>query len=215
METDHTSDDALGSGGEDIVLASEGGVRAGKRSFLSRKLCLRILVVLVVVATTITIFVFRDRVAGLEAYGYLGAFLIALISGATIILPVPGIVLIFTLGESLDPVWLGLVTGVGSALGEITGYIAGASGQLVFENSKYYLRLERLMKRRGSIVIFVLSFVPNPLFDVAGATAGALKFPLWKFLLVSFLGKTPRNILVAFAGAYTLEWVRSFLEKYF
>jgi membrane protein YqaA with SNARE-associated domain len=64
-------------------------------------------------------------------------------------------------------------------------------------------------------VIFVLSFVPNPFFDVAGATAGALRFPLWKFLLMCFLGKSLRYMLIAFAGASTMDWVRELLEKYF
>ena len=215
MEEENTSSDAIGSGGEDMVLAGERQEAAVKGVFLSRKLYLRILTILVVIAITATIFVLRDRVEGLEGYGYLGAFLISLITTATIILPVPGIVLIFVLGESLNPVLLGLVAGAGSALGEITGYMAGFSGQAVFEKSKVYLRMEQWMRRRGSIVIFVLSFVPNPIFDVAGAAAGVLRYPLWKFLLVCFLGKTPRNMLVAFAGAYTLEWVRDFLEKWF
>jgi uncharacterized membrane protein YdjX (TVP38/TMEM64 family) len=75
--------------------------------------------------------------------------------------------------------------------------------------------MERWMKRRGSIVIFVLAFVPNPLFDLAGAAAGALRYPIWKFLLVCFLGKTPKSILVAFAGAWTLDWVLEFVKRYF
>jgi len=215
MEGKNTSSDAIGSGGEDMVLAGERQEAAVKGVFLSRKLYLRILTILVVIAITATIFVFRDQVADLETYGYLGAFLIAVATSATIILPVPGIVLIFTLGESLNPVLLGFVAGSGSALGEITGYMAGFSGQVVFENSRFYPRLEQWMRRRGFIVISILSFVPNPFFDVAGATAGALKYPLWKFLLACFLGKTVRYILVAFAGAYTLEWVRDLLDKWF
>jgi uncharacterized membrane protein YdjX (TVP38/TMEM64 family) len=93
--------------------------------------------------------------------------------------------------------------------------MAGVSGQLVFENSRHYERLERWMRRRGSLVIFLLSFVPNPFFDVAGAIAGALRFPVWKFLLVCFLGKTPRNMLIAFSGAYALDRVLEFFERYF
>ena len=214
MEGEDTSLDALG-GGEDTVLAGEQQETVRGRAFLSRKLYLRILTILAVIAITATVFVFRDQVADLEAYGYLGAFLISLITSATIILPVPGIAVIYLLGDTLNPVLIGLAAGAGSALGEITGYMAGFSGQTVFEKSKFYSRLEQWMRRRGSIVIFVLAFVPNPFFDLAGATAGALRFPLWKFLLVCFLGKTPRNMLVAFAGAYTLQGVLDFFEKYF
>lgn len=189
--------------------------RSGWRSAMGRRFGLRILLVLLVIAITTSVFVYRDRVADLETLGYLGAFLVALISSATIFLPIPGIALIFALGNVYNPVLVGLAAGAGSALGELTGYMAGVSGQVVFENSRYYERLERWMRRRGSVVIFLLSFVPNPFFDVAGATAGALRFPVWKFLLVCFLGKTPRNMLIAFSGAYTLDRVLEFFERYF
>jgi uncharacterized membrane protein YdjX (TVP38/TMEM64 family) len=75
--------------------------------------------------------------------------------------------------------------------------------------------MEGWMKRRGWLAIFVLAFVPNPIFDLAGAAAGILKYPAWKFLLFCFLGKTPRSILIAFAGAWALEGVLKFIERYF
>jgi len=206
MEGEDTSLNALG-GGEDAVLAGEQQEVVRGRAFLSRKLYLRIFTILVVIAITATVFVFRDQVGNLEAYGYLGAFLISLITSATIILPVPGIVLIGALGTAYDPVLIGLAAGAGSALGEITGYMAGFSGQVVFENSRFYPRLERWMRRRGFIAISVLSFVPNPFFDVAGATAGALRFPLWKFLLACFVGKAVRYSLVAWLGWFVgVSW---------
>ena len=189
--------------------------KAPKRLFLSREQYTRILLIVIVLAVTAGIFVFRDRVSNLQGYGYLGAFLISLVSSATIILPIPGLALIFALGDAYNPFLIGIAAGAGSALGEITGYMAGYSGQIVLKNNKTYLRMERWMKRRGSIVIFVLAFVPNPVFDLAGAAAGVLRYPLWKFLIVCFLGKTPKSILVALAGAWTLEWVRDFLERYF
>lgn len=190
-------------------------VKAAKRPLLSRELYLRIIVLILVLGITAAIFVFRDRVANLAGYGYLGAFLISLLSSATIILPVPGIAVIFALGATYDPYLVGLAAGAGSALGELSGYMAGYSGQGVFKKSKTYLRMEHWMKRRGPLVIFVLAFVPNPIFDLAGAAAGILRYPVWKFLFFCFLGKTPRSILVAFAGAWALEGVLKFIERYF
>jgi membrane protein YqaA with SNARE-associated domain len=189
--------------------------RAVKRPFLSRELYLRILVLILVLGVTASIFVFRDRVTNLAGYGYLGAFLISLLSSATIILPIPGIAVIFALGATYDPYLVGLAAGAGSALGELSGYMAGYSGQGIFKKSKTYLRMEHWMRRRGSVVIFVLAFVPNPIFDLAGAAAGILRYPPWKFLFFCFLGKTPRSILVAFAGAWALEGVLKFIERYF
>jgi len=42
-----------------------------------------------------------------------------------------------------------------------------------------------------------------------------IKIPRLEILLFCFLGKTPRSILVAFAGAWALEGVLKFLERYF
>ena len=201
--------------GKSMEAGEEHRAKAAKRPFISRELYLRILVLILVLGVTVAIFVFRDRVANLAGYGYLGAFLISLLSSATIILPVPGIAVIFALGATYDPYLVGLAAGAGSALGELSGYMAGYSGQGVFRKSKTYLRMEHWMERRGSLVIFVLAFVPNPIFDLAGAAAGILRYPVWKFLLFCFLGKTPRSILVAFAGAWALEGVLKFLQRYF
>jgi membrane protein YqaA with SNARE-associated domain len=190
--------------------------KAPKRLFLSREQYIRILLILMVLAVTAGIFVFRDRVSNLQGYGYLGAFLISLVSSATIIVPIPGIALIFALGATYDPYLIGLAAGAGSALGELSGYMAGYSGQTIIgHNSKTYQRVEHWMSRRGSIVIFILAFVPNPLFDLAGVAAGILRYPVWKFLFFCFLGKVPRSILVALAGSWALDWVLKFLERYF
>jgi len=211
-------DPTLNTISDDDIDTETGGKqqdKAAKQPFLSRELYLRILVLILVLGITVCIFIFRDRVANLSGYGYLGAFLISLLSSATIILPVPGIAVIFALGATYNPYLVGLAAGAGSALGELSGYMAGYSGQGVLKKSKTYLRMEHWMRRRGSVVIFVLAFVPNPIFDLAGAAAGILKYPVWKFLLFCFLGKTPRSILVAFAGAWALEGVLEFVKRYF
>ena len=209
METEHTSCEGLDGGSETEVLAGMQKRETVKATLLSRKWLVRAITILAVIAISVTIFVFRDQVSNLESYGYLGAFLIALVTTATIILPVPGILLIVALGTvpEYNPVLIGLAAGAGSAIGEITGYMAGFSGQLVFENIKYYRQFEQWMKKRGFIVIFLLAFVPNPLFDVAGATAGVLRYPIWKFLLSCFAGKTLRYILVASFGWFVgISW---------
>jgi membrane protein YqaA with SNARE-associated domain len=58
------------------------------------------------------------------------------------------------------------------------------------------------MKRWGSLTIFVLALIPNPLFDIAGAIAGLLRFPLWKFLLVGAAGRIPKHIFFAYSGVW-------------
>ena len=165
-----------------------------------------VLMLLLVVAVTVALFFYRDRVAELGNYGYLGAFLISLVANATIILPMPGLLILIALGAALTPVLVALVGGVGGAVGELTGYILGYSGHRVIpSNSKMYARAEGWMRRRGTITIFLFSLLPFLPLDVAGVVAGVLRFPVWKFLLACFLGKAVLYIVVIQTGAWGWE----------
>jgi len=68
------------------------------------------------------------------------------------------------------------------------------------------------MRKYGGLTITVLAFLPLPVFDLAGVAAGALKMPVHKFLLYCALGKIPKMILVAYAGAYSVDWVLRFVH---
>ena len=65
--------------------------------------------------------------------------------------------------------------------------------------------------RRWSLAtILVLAAIPNPVFDVAGAVAGALRFPLWKFCVYGGIGRIIKHTLVAWAGAWGVDFVFRF-----
>ncbi|MCK4316724.1 MAG: VTT domain-containing protein, partial [Anaerolineae bacterium] len=125
---------------------------------------------------------FRDHLQELKQYGYVAVFMVGLVSNATIIFPVPGLAVSSVMGSVFNPWIVGLVGGVGQALGELTGYMAGYSGQTLAGDNPTYDRLVRWMQRHGTLTIFILAVIPNPVADVGGMTAGALRFPLWKFL---------------------------------
>ncbi len=163
---------------------------------------------LLVVVITAVLFVYRDNVSQLEEYGYLGAFLISLVANATIIMPMPGQVLLFALGASFNPLLVGLASGFGGALGEITGYAAGFSGRGVLQNSQTYLNAVGWLEKWGMAVIFLFTVTPLPV-DVVGIAAGALRYPLWKFLLVCFLGKAILYTGMAYIGAWGWDAVIS------
>jgi membrane protein YqaA with SNARE-associated domain len=157
--------------------------------------------VAVVVALGAALF-FRDHLQDLERYGYVAVFLVGLISNATLILPVPGLAVSSVLGGVFNPWIVGLVAGVGQALGELTGYMAGYSGQSWVDEHPRYRRLVLWTQQYGVFAIFLLALLPNPLFDVAGMAAGVLRLPVWKFLLSCAVGKVIKNILFAVAGSY-------------
>lgn len=161
----------------------------------------RIAVLMVIVGASILLFIQRDKVAQLEAFGYPGIFLVSLLSNATLILPVPGVLFTSAMGAVFNPFWVALASSTGATLGELSGYLAGFSGQGVIENKTWYERVTRWMKKYGDITILVLAFIPNPLFDIAGMVAGALRMPLWRYLVFSWIGKTGKMFLFAYGGA--------------
>jgi len=167
----------------------------------------QILTVIVILAALGAVIYFRDRIQELERYGYATVFLVGLISNATLILPVPGLAVTSLMGGVFNPWIVGAVGGVGQALGELTGYMAGYSGQTWVENNPHYDRLTRWMQRYGALTIFVLALTPNLVFDLGGVAAGALRFPLWKFLVSCTAGKTIKNIISALIGYYGIEAV--------
>jgi len=162
----------------------------------------RVLALVVVVGLSLAILAIpQGQIQALQALGYPGIFLLSLAANATIILPAPAILIVFTMGAHLSPLWLGLAAGSGAALGELSGYLAGYGGQAIVEENATYQRLAAWVQRHGSLAIFGLALVPNPFFDLGGIAAGVLRMPVWKFLVSCWAGKVLRMMAVAAAGA--------------
>lgn len=167
---------------------------------------LRVLALIFVVAISIYIFSIRDQAEQLARYGYPGIFLLSFLAYATVLLPAPGVAIVFTMGAVFHPIGVALAAGAGAALGEISGYLAGFSGQAVVEHNQRYQRISNWMNKNGPLTILFLSAVPNPFFDFAGAIAGILKMPIHKFVVYCWIGETIKMALFAYAGASSLQW---------
>jgi len=177
-----------------------------------RKRIIPILAVLLAVAITIVLFLYRDKVAEFGNYGYLGAFLVCLISNTSVILPVPGIVVLFVLGATLNPVLVALVGATGGIIGEITGFMAGYGGRgMVPGSGRMYSMAKNWMRRWGGWTIFAFAVAPLPIFDIAGVVAGVLGYPVWKFLLVGWAGKSIKYIILVLAGVWGWQALLRFL----
>jgi uncharacterized membrane protein YdjX (TVP38/TMEM64 family) len=154
---------------------------------------------------------YPDKVDALEEYGYLGAFLISILLNATVVLPAGNFLVLVALGATMPaPTLVGLAGGLGAAIGESTGYLAGLSGRALIQRQKLYTRLENWVKRWGMLTIFGLSMAPL-FFDLAGIAAGVLRFPYWKFFIACWLGRTVLYILIAWAGALGWDALLDFL----
>lgn len=162
----------------------------------------KILGLVLAVVISVAVFAFRNRVADLKGCGYLGIFLISILGNATIILPVPVILTAFVGGGIFNPFWVGFITAAGASIGELTGYLAGAAGQIVVAKDKRLQRIEGWMQKYGLVTLFVLAAIPNPAFDLGGIVAGATKIPVWKYLLAVGLGKAVKFFFFAFLGFY-------------
>jgi len=150
---------------------------------------------------SVTIFIFRDRFTDLQEYGYLGLFLISVIGNATIVLPVPVVITAFLGGGIFNPFWVAVIVSLGATIGELTGYIAGASGKYLIDENQKIEKVKKWMDKYGLWTLFILAAVPNPFFDLAGIVAGATKVPVYKYLIVVTLGKLIKFGMISYLGA--------------
>lgn len=146
-----------------------------------------------------------DLARRLGALGYLGVFLITLISNATIVVPIPYFGLVAALSPGLNIFGVGVAGALGSVVGESVGFFVGRSGRGVLEHTRFYRWVQRQLEHpwRAFFVLFLLSAPPNPAFDVAGITAGAMGLPYWLFLSAVFLARLIRFGLIAIIGGAT------------
>ena len=162
----------------------------------------------------------------LEALSYPGLFLANFLGTATVFVPVPGLTAagqaLIVAGPrdlGLNPVGVVAAGAAGMTLAESTAYLAGAVGRGVAEERKMPVggRLGKslrraagwvdwLMARYGFATLLVLSAVPNPLFEFAGITAGAVRMNFWRFLLAVGVGKTMRVIILVIVGDAFLDF---------
>lgn len=161
---------------------------------------LRWLAIIFVIGLTIILFLNRESIQYLERFGYVGIFLASLLTNASLILPVPGVLITSAMGAVFNPVLVALAAGGGATIGEISGYLAGFSGQGIIEKTKWHDKLEGWMQKYGDLTIVVLAFIPNPAFDIVGMMAGEMKIPLYRFLFFCFIGKVLKMLVFAYGG---------------
>jgi len=153
------------------------------------------------------------------SYGYFGIFLMSLIGALSIIFPLPYTVIIFTLGGLktgeawvFEPVWMAVAAGIGSAIGEFSGYLLGFGGRR-FIGEKYKKKMDFLMKvfdRFGPIAIFVFALTPLP-DDLLFIPLGVMRYSLVKAFVSALAGKFLMNLIVAYSGRFSIQFIRDIL----
>jgi membrane protein YqaA with SNARE-associated domain len=158
---------------------------------------------------------YADELNRLRHYGYLGAFVISVLGGATIIIPVPMLAVVFALSSVMGSLWnaalLALSAAAGELIGALTIYMTGHGAGRVIVGSKHgriqsaYERMLDLMERRGPIVLFAVASVVNPFFYPAALACGALHFGLKRYVLIVLAGKIIKCSTVVYAGYFGLK----------
>ena len=143
----------------------------------------------------------------IESAGYTSIWFLAFIGAALVFLPVSALAAVCVAATvDLNPFLVAVVAASAEAIGEMTGYLAGMGGKAVFERNRFYLRFKNLFLKYAALTLFFGSIIPNPLFDIMGVAAGSILYPVRRFLLLVFIGKTIKFTWVALGCYYGVSW---------
>jgi len=144
-------------------------------------------------------------------YGYFGVFLISFIGALSLFLPIPYTVIIFTLACSrrFDPFWIAVAAGIGSAIGEFSGYLLGFGGRKMI-SEKYKRKMDLLLKifdKYGPLVIFLFALTPLP-DDLLFIPLGVMRYSLVKAFVPALIGKLCMTFIIAYGGRFSMHMIR-------
>ena len=168
----------------------------------------------VTIVLSLVIIQHRSYIEQISHWGYLGCFIISVLTNGTFILPGFGIIITFTLGGVLNPAIVGAVAGIGEAIGAIGAYFTGYAGSGLFRdsNSGLYLRINNIIERHGSKAIFFVSAVLSPFFYPFAVFLGMLHFGWVRFFLATWAGRTVKSMVLAYLGYFGLKAVLRWLD---
>ena len=167
---------------------------------------IRISVLSVIVVAVVAGLIFRDYF-GAGHVGYGAVVLSSLVGSAGLLIPVPALATACLTATKLSPFLVGLIAATSESVGELSGYYLGYTNRDVLTKSRMYHRFERWMQRKNWLLLFLVSVIPNPIFDVVGIAAGALRYPVRGFLAVVWSGKLLKWLTIAYACSAGAEWI--------
>lgn len=148
---------------------------------------------------------FQIRYHELRSFGLLGVFLLNLIGSATIFFPTPAFLSVGITATQTNPLLVAFIGALGAALGEGTTFLFGFTSIKFFnlEKHKVLKKVKKIIHNKwGGIVILAFAFIPNPFFDGIGILAGLSRYPIKRFLLLTFCGRFLRYIVIGYVSVY-------------
>jgi membrane protein YqaA with SNARE-associated domain len=179
---------------------------------VARLLPLGLSLVITVAAALLAKFITEqfDEPSKFGVFAYPILFVTQALVSATVFLPAPGVAVAAAAGTFLNPLWVGIAAGLGSATGELSGYFLGYYGRRAVptDTSRLWRLAESGFQRWGFVAIIVLAMIPNPVFDALGILAGGLRYPLSRFWLATAAGKVLKFCSVSYLGWLLSVWMR-------
>ena len=155
-------------------------------------------------------FLYKEKIENLAATGYLGVFIACFAATSTILLPAPGILVVIQYAQILNPLLVVFIGGIGTALGEMGGYVLGRIGNAIVQvdtTGKIFL----LFRKHPKAMVFLFSLIPFPVFDVVGIGAGMTKMNPISFWLSCLLGKTIKMEIYVLLFSYAVDYLHTIL----
>jgi membrane protein DedA with SNARE-associated domain len=171
--------------------------------------------VIVTVLMFVAIIYFGEQINEMKQWGYLGAFVISILGGSTIIIPVPGLAVMVALASAMKDPWHVALLGFSGVAGEMIGavliYMTGHGAGKAISNNKHgaiqkaYDKMLDFIRRRGGWALFAVAAIINPFYYPAAFACGALRMEIKKYLIISLLGKIIKVMSVVYIGYFGLK----------
>ena len=150
--------------------------------------------------------------AGPWILGYLGVFGFSALANAILFLPSGRGAVMVAGALTLNPLAVAVLTGVGGAIGEITGYALGRSSRALPGKVKVPGWITGRAERHMAATILAVSIIPNPFVDAIGIVAGRLGYPLRLFLVYSIVGKVAQSIVFVYVALWNISLLSSWFD---
>ena len=170
---------------------------------MRKKAALSILAVVLVAAVS-AYFLWRWTLdpESVGRYGLLGIFVVSMVSHLTVVARDMFMPMYLPLTSIYHPVLMGLVAGVGAAVGEVTTYMLGwGVAESMEENGGPDSRLSRWLRKYGLWAVLLVAVTPLPDTPIV-LLAGSSRLPFGRLFLVECLGKTALYSLAAVVGGF-------------
>jgi len=145
------------------------------------------------------------------SYGYIGALIISILGNFIPFMPIPYLLAIYYMAGYLlvDPIILGIVSGIGGAIGKSVVYALGfEGGKLIIseEKKRQIEKFKELLGKYGAVAVFFVTVTPSP-DDIVIIPLGLVKYSFIKFFIATLLGKIILSIIVALTRKYFTEYL--------